>query len=183
MLRFLVRVLGAPLRAHHPLQHADAIVVLGTPLDPQGALTAIGEERVRAGAKAWHEGIAPRLVLTGGRAPFARQPAGASEAAAMADYARELGVPDDVLVVEDASSSTFENARECARLLLPRGAKKVWIVSHPFHLRRAMRQFRRAGFEPLGWLIAGSLEETLPWWGLRRVLREYVSWAKALLRG
>ena len=157
--------------------------MLGTPLDARGRLTAIGEERVRAGAKAWHEGVAPLLVLTGGRAPFVRAPHGVSEAAAMAARARELGVPGDAIVEEGASSSTLENARACAALLLPRGARKVWIVSHPFHLRRAMRLFRRAGFEPLGWLIAGSMEETLPWWGLRRVAREYLSWAKALLRG
>ncbi len=179
MILLLVRILGAPLARYDAPQTADAIVVLGAALRPDGSLSAILEERVAAGVKAWSDGLAPRLCLTGGRSPFASHDV--AEARAMAARARSLGVPDAAIEIEDASGSTFENARRCAALLLPKGIRRVWIVTQPFHLRRAKRHFRRAGFVPLGFRIEDSLQFRDPAWGLARVLREYVSWAKTLL--
>lgn len=175
----LVHVLGAPLATHHPAQRADAIIVLGAALFPDGSLPPPLEERVRAGVAVFQRGLAPKLCMTGGKSPRASHDE--TEARAMAAFARELGVPDGALEVEDASGSTWENAHRCAALLFPKGIRRVWIVTQPFHLRRAVRHFRRAGFEPLGWHIENSLQVRDPRWGLRRVLREYISWAKSLL--
>lgn len=100
----------------------------------------------------------------------------------MAAHARALGVPADALEIEDASTTTFENSRRCAELLLPRGIRKVWIVTQPFHLARAKRHFRGAGFLPLGYRIENSLQVRNPRWGLARVVREYFSWLTAVIR-
>ena len=178
MRRALTRILGRPLESFDAPRPADAIIVLGAALHPGGALSPVAEERVHAGVAAFRAGLAPRLVFTGGRAPFAAH--SIAEATAMAAAASALGIPADAILIEDQSRSTWENARCCAALF-PDGPRTVWLVTQPFHLRRSKRHFRRAGFTPLGDRIEDSLQTRDPAWGLTRVLREYVSWLKTLL--
>jgi len=95
----------------------------------------------------------------------------------MAARVLELGVPEAALRVDDASANTRENALHAARLLLP-DHPRVWVVTQPFHMRRALFWFRRAGFEPLGWHIEESVQYRDPWRGLKWVAREYGAWAR-----
>jgi uncharacterized SAM-binding protein YcdF (DUF218 family) len=169
----LVRMLEAPLVIRgEALRPLDAIVVLGAPLR-NDALTPPLAERVEAAAALYHAGGAPRVVATGGITRGANR----SEAAVMAERLVALGVPD--VIVEERSRTTAENATETARLLGP-GA--VWIVTQPFHGRRAARLFRAAGFDARVWHIADSLEYRDRKRALRWVTREYVAWAGLLLR-
>jgi uncharacterized SAM-binding protein YcdF (DUF218 family) len=183
LIRLAVRLLGRPLEARDAEQRADAIVVLGTMLMPDGSLSRAGEELVRAGAALFARELAPWILFTGGRAPGVLHAHEVTEADAMARAARALGVPERAILLETESRSTRENARRSAGLLRARGLTRVWIVTQPFHLRRAARHFRRAGLEPLAWRIDDGLQERDPGWALRRVLMEYVSWGKSLLRG
>lgn len=165
----MTRVVGAPLRTRHALEQADAIVVLGAKLRTDGAPTATLDERVRAGVALWHRGYAPILCMTGGGAH------GVNEADAMAVRARQLGVPESALRLERQARNTAENARFCAALLASDGCRRVWIVSQPFHLRRASWLFRKYGFKPLAWYPDDSLEFTRPRLGARWIAREYAS--------
>ena len=73
--------------------------------------------------------------------------AGVREADALCAYLRERGVPESALERELTSRSTRQNARYAARLLLPRGIRRVGIVTCDFHMDRALHCFRGAGFE------------------------------------
>jgi uncharacterized SAM-binding protein YcdF (DUF218 family) len=94
----------------------------------------------------------------------------------MARQARADGLPETAIRVEAASASTYENAKNVASLLLPEGRRRVIVVTTPFHLRRGVSWFSRAGFEAQGWLIADSLQYEDPRWALRWIAREYGSW-------
>ena len=59
-------MLEAPLVVEDALEPLDAIVVLGAPLGPGGALTPILEERVAAAAALWRAGAGRHVVATGG---------------------------------------------------------------------------------------------------------------------
>jgi uncharacterized SAM-binding protein YcdF (DUF218 family) len=172
----LARLLEAPLVVAHPLEPLDAIVVLGAPLAPSGALSALLAERVAAAAALYHAGGARRVVasggVTGGRAARA-------EAAVIAEALAAAGVPD--VLVEDRSRTTAQNARFTAELLAPLGARTVWIATQPFHGRRAARLFRRAGFEPRVWHIADSIQYRDRPRALRWLVREYLAWGKLLV--
>jgi uncharacterized SAM-binding protein YcdF (DUF218 family) len=157
-------------------------VILGAPLRADGTLSPQAEERVRAGVALWQSGLAPVLCLVGGHGPAALAGSDA-EADGMARWVRALGVPESALRVDRRSTSTYENALRAAELLLPEGRRRVWLVTQPFHTRRARWYFRRAGFEPLGWRIEGSLEERDPSRALRWIAREYAAWGLALWRG
>jgi len=169
-LRTLVKLASKPLAPPRPpLREADAIVVLGAPTAPDGSLTAIVEERVRLGCELYAMGLAPTLFVSG-----------KGEAGPMAARAIELGVPASAITAEGGSRTTEENARYCAELL-PGGAS-VWVVSQPFHLRRASYLFRREGLRPLPIADEDSIQFRVPRLGLRWASREYVAWVHAALR-
>jgi uncharacterized SAM-binding protein YcdF (DUF218 family) len=65
----------------------------------------------------------------------------------MRAFALSLGLPPEVILVEDRSSRTAENAREVARLLGDHGARAVLLVTSPLHMRRARLCFEKQGIE------------------------------------
>ncbi len=58
---------------------------------------------------------------------------------------RDFRVP--VAGIEDRSRTTWENARYSAHLLLNQGISNILLVSHAWHLPRAVQAFERAGFK------------------------------------
>jgi uncharacterized SAM-binding protein YcdF (DUF218 family) len=170
VIDLVARALEAPLHVAHELEPHDAIVVLGAPLLPSGALSPILEERVAAAAALLRAGAAPRVVATGGITDGAAR----AEAAALAEALHAAGVPD--VLVEARSRTTAENARFTAELL---GAgARVWLVTQPFHGRRAALLFRRAGLEPRVWHIEDSVQYRDRRRALRWLAREYAAWLK-----
>ncbi|HZI09449.1 MAG TPA: YdcF family protein [Myxococcus sp.] len=121
---------------------ADVVVVLGARVlpggEPSGALWARTEKAVEL----YRQGVAPRLVFSGG---VGTHPP--SEARVMLRLATELGVPAEACVLEEESHSTSDNARLTAGLLRGLGARRVVVVSDPYHLLRARQYFRLHGFE------------------------------------
>jgi uncharacterized SAM-binding protein YcdF (DUF218 family) len=166
MIALLARLLGVPLEIRDAPGPADAIVILGAPTGP------VLDERVLAGLALWRAGAAPKICVTGGASR------GCVEADAMAEALRAHGVPDDALIVEPTARTTAENAARVAALLAP-GAV-VWLVSQPFHLRRARWLFRRAGLAPRCWRIDGGLQDQDARRALRWIGREYAAWLRAL---
>lgn len=164
------RLASLPLETRDSLQAADAIVVLGAPLRPDGGLSMAVRERVREGVRLYFEGYAPLLLFTGGAAHSA------AEAPAMAQRAHELGVPRDAILVEADSTTTAENARYSARLLRAHNVGSVIVVSQPFHLRRGRRLLRRQGFAARAHASTESVQYENPRRALRWCSREYAAW-------
>jgi len=96
---------------------------------------------LRYGAKLQRETGKPILV-TGGK-PLGNS---VSEAQQMrAALEQDFHVP--VRWTEDDSDNTFENARYSFQLLQKSGIKKIYLVTHAWHMPRSADVFRRAGFE------------------------------------
>jgi uncharacterized SAM-binding protein YcdF (DUF218 family) len=129
---------------------AEAIVVLGCRLKPDGTASAALARRVARGIALFRQGAAPLLVLSGGGA--GRVP----EAEIMRHIALAAGVPEAALLVEPRSRNTLENARETARLLTARGLRSILLVSDRIHLPRAALLFRCAGLTIAGWAAPPS---------------------------
>ncbi|MBI4509645.1 MAG: YdcF family protein [Deltaproteobacteria bacterium] len=176
ILSTLVRVLGGTISSSDPNALADVIVVLGCPLASHGGLSRVAEERVRAGVELWRRGLAPVVCLTGGVSRRGLP----SEAEVMGQRARELGVPDEALLMEVEALCTQGNAEFVARISASRGWRKAWIVTQPFHLRRALFWFRLVGMEPLGWHVQDSIQYREPWLGLKWMVREHVAWLRLI---
>jgi uncharacterized SAM-binding protein YcdF (DUF218 family) len=123
----------------------DALVLLGCRVEP-GRLPGPAQRRVERAARAFREGLASRVVVSGGR-----RWNGLLEAEELGRALEAKGVPKTALLLETESRNTLENARRCRLLLAPLGVQRVGLVSCDFHLPRALWIFRRAGFdaEPL----------------------------------
>jgi uncharacterized SAM-binding protein YcdF (DUF218 family) len=120
-------------------ERADAIVVLGGRLMPDGRCGPASARRVRRGIELHAAGAAPLLVLSGGGGrPCA-------EAVAMKAVALEAGVAETAIRIEPHSMNTFENAREVARMLGPDGLHRIILVTDAYHMPRARFLFRAAG--------------------------------------
>ena len=127
------------------LKQVQAIVVLGAGLyreAPEYAGDTVGEVslvRVRYAAKLQRESGLP-LLVTGGNPDGGNL----SEAEAMRRVlTSEFGVP--VRWVEGGSNNTGENARLSAALLKADGISRVLLVTHAWHMPRALKSFSEAG--------------------------------------
>jgi uncharacterized SAM-binding protein YcdF (DUF218 family) len=96
------------------------------------------------GARLYHAGKAPRVIVSGGT--DARRD-DRPEAQAMQVFLRDLGVPASALLLEDRSINTRENARYTAALLQPRGQRHVLLVTSALHMRRAVALFEAEGLK------------------------------------
>jgi uncharacterized SAM-binding protein YcdF (DUF218 family) len=175
-LGLLVRLLELPLRLPPSARRvAQAIVVLGAPIRPDGELSPAARERVEVALDLYRRGVAPIVCVTGGHAPRALA-SSAVEAEGMARWLRAGGVPEGQIRVDRRATTTRENAARAAELLFPEGIRTVCLVTQPFHSRRAALLFRRAGFDAYVFPIEGGVSRQRPSSALRWVVREYGSW-------
>jgi uncharacterized SAM-binding protein YcdF (DUF218 family) len=121
---------------------SDVVVVLGARVLPDGQPSPALRARIEKAVDLYHQGVAPRLLFSGGVGLY--PPA---EARVMKELAVRLGVPAEACLVEEQSHSTEQNARFSADVLRSLGARRVVVVSDPYHLLRARQYFRLQGFE------------------------------------
>jgi uncharacterized SAM-binding protein YcdF (DUF218 family) len=129
---------------------AGAIVVLSGDIEPHAPETATGATigamtltRLRHGAVLGRRLGLP-LLLSGGVLSGSPIP----EATLMA----ESLVADFNLTpgwIETRSRTTCENARYTAEIMRAHGIAQVYLVTHAWHMRRALLAFRLAGIEAL----------------------------------
>lgn len=121
---------------------ADAIVVLGARVDPDGRPGSDLTSRTYHAVDLWLAGYAPRIICTGGFKDDAL-----SAASVCRRFAIELGVPADQVWLADGTTNTIEDAAATARVMAGHGWRSAILVSHPLHLYRARWLFRRAGVD------------------------------------
>ena len=122
---------------------ADAIVVLGGGVHPDGTLPLVARRRVERAVELFEGGVAPRLILSG-RCGLGVVHAPVTEAAAMAAHAASFGVPAGALLLEEDAKDTLGNAYfTWARYLEPNGWSSIRVVTSDFHLSRAAMVFRK----------------------------------------
>jgi uncharacterized SAM-binding protein YcdF (DUF218 family) len=95
----------------------------------------------------WEQKVAPRIVLTGGNKPGDRF----TEASASAIFLRQQGVPQEDLLQESLSRSTYEALRNVRNLVATdsnfAGIKRIVIVTDPYHELRSRLTAREMNFE------------------------------------
>jgi uncharacterized SAM-binding protein YcdF (DUF218 family) len=166
----------------------QAIVVLGGGVRPeareygQAQPSQATEARLRYGLHLARASQLPLGFAGGvgwGASGMAEHP---PEADVAERYAQQAGLR--IRWLDDRSRDTAENAQQMARLLQAQGIRRIALVTHAWHLPRAIGHFERAGFEvlpaPMGFLEpqGRALLEWLPSGeGLnesRRILREWL---------
>jgi uncharacterized SAM-binding protein YcdF (DUF218 family) len=159
---------GWALRTPPGLQAVGDFLVVRDALRPGDVIIAVSGdgtgERARTAATLWQRGLAPWVLISGGRGGAARGGA----VAEMVRVAVRAGVPADRVLVDDGSASTPDNARRSARLMEARGWRRAILVTSPYHSRRAAIVFR-AEFAPRGLAVQvyaaeASFFDVQRWW-------------------
>jgi uncharacterized SAM-binding protein YcdF (DUF218 family) len=122
-----------------PMEHADALIVLG------------GEPlaRPQEAARLYGEGMAPLVFVSG-----------------IGDHGENRrillhnGVPDTAIQVEPGSFSTFTNALFLRPILRAAHVRTAMIVTSPFHTRRALATFRMM----IPNVSFGVTDASIGWW-------------------
>ncbi|MDN4483007.1 SanA/YdcF family protein [Demequina lignilytica] len=124
------------------LRPADAALVLGARVWPDGRPSRFLRERVAVGVELYRRGLVGTLLMSG--AGPNRE--GLDEPGAMRRTAIEMGVPARDIVMDPAGVNTWASARGAAA----RDLRSVIACSQEFHLPRAVWLCRRAGLEAQG---------------------------------
>jgi uncharacterized SAM-binding protein YcdF (DUF218 family) len=135
---FIITVIAATISyrtiptSNAVLPQFDAIVVLGTPANPDGSPSPEQRERTLEGIREFKAGVAPHLIFTGG--PAHNQ---FVEAHVMAMLALSQGVPPAAIIEEDHAQNTVQNIFYSRQIMSESGWNSAEIVSSPSHLPRA----------------------------------------------
>ncbi len=87
------------------------------------------------------------IFLTGDRV-WSDEP-GPSLAQLMSEFLIRLGVPQEVLRLEEQSRSTYQNARFTAEMLKTAGIDEVVLITDALHLPRARLCFKKQGIKTI----------------------------------
>jgi uncharacterized SAM-binding protein YcdF (DUF218 family) len=123
----------------------DAIVVMGA-AQYDGRPSPVFAARLDHAIDLFHEGVAPRLIVTGGK----REGDRTTEAASARIYAVQHDVPDEAIISEDQSRTTLQSIRGVAALMRDGGFESATFVSDPSHMFRVLRMASDEGITAYG---------------------------------
>jgi len=159
-------------------QRADAIVVLGA-AQYEGRPSPVLKARLDHAAALWAHGLAPRMIVTGGRGVGDTT----SEAAVSMRYLAQRGVPVDSIFMDLEGLTTSQSMVAARRFLRTKSYPAVILVSDPFHMLRLAILARRLHMIPLLSPTRTSPISTRPWQQIRYILAESIKAPYALLVG
>ncbi len=128
---FVQVVWASTQESHDP---AEAIIVLGA-AQYDGRPSPVLRGRLDHALELYEDGVAPAVVVTGGKQPGDRF----TEAAASYRYLRDAGVPEHAILREEQGASTWEQLAATTRFLADVGIDDVVLVSDDYHAYRLDR--------------------------------------------
>lgn len=121
---------GWYLSPRDELAKSDAIV----------AISGDSGDRLRAAIGLHRSGWAPLLIFSGA----AMDPQSPSNALTMKWAAVGAGIDPSLVLIDETSRNTFENARHSAQIIHSQKVKRIILVTSAYHQRRAYKEFREA---------------------------------------
>jgi uncharacterized SAM-binding protein YcdF (DUF218 family) len=178
--------------AVHANEPPSAIVILSGDIHhldgsfPRAGVGALTIERLRAGA-ALYRGTHLPVLVTGGMV--------GGEPPAVAEL-MEQSLKEDFAVptrwVEKNSHTTWENAEFSAAILRPEGIRSIYLVTHAWHMRRALIAFAHFGIaatpapvppdEPKRMRVSGLIPDVSAWQTSYYAIHEWIGCAWYELR-
>lgn len=121
---------------------ADAILVLGALVNPDGSPSWILQDRLDNAIELYKAGAAPKLIMSGdhGTAEY-------DEVKAMKQYAIDNGVPSEDIFCDHAGFSTYESMHRAKNVF---GADSLIVSTQTYHLYRALYDALGLGIDAVG---------------------------------
>ncbi|MFJ3390222.1 MULTISPECIES: YdcF family protein [unclassified Lysinibacillus] len=121
---------------------ATYMIVLGAKVKTGGIPSLSLKNRLEEAVKYLNKYPHVKVIVSGGQGADEDR----TEASVMFKYLQDKGIDTNRILVEDQSTSTYENLL-FSKELLPKGTKKITILSNDFHLKRAKYLAESLGFE------------------------------------
>ena len=173
---FVVAIIDAGRRDQ--AANADAIIVLGA-AQYGGRPSPVLKARLDHAAALWSRGLAPRMIVTGGRGVGDTT----SEAAVGRHYLMMRGIPARSISMDTTGLTTSQSMVAARDLLGSQTYPSVIIVSDPFHMLRLAILARRLHMIPLLSPTRTSPISTRPAQQLRYVMAESIKAPYAIIVG
>lgn len=140
---------------------ADAIVVLGASVMPDGSPSDILQARLDEAIALYNAGAAPKIIMSGdnGTASY-------NECWAMKRYAVSQGVPSEDVFCDHAGFSTYETMYRVRHVF---GAERIIVSTQTYHLYRALYDARGVGMQAIGVSNDTSEYSDQSWYDLREI--------------
>jgi uncharacterized SAM-binding protein YcdF (DUF218 family) len=136
---------------------ADAVVVLGA-AQFNGIASDVFAARLDHAVELFQAGLAPYLVVTGGKQPGDRT----TEAATARAYAIGHGVPADRILMEDKGRNTLDSLTRVRDVFRANGLSSGLFVSDRTHMLRVLRMASDLGMVAWGSPTASSPTDLEP---------------------
>lgn len=146
----------------------DSIIVLGAQVKPDGNLSVQLQWRMNSALGTYNNYNC--LIVTCG-AQGIDEPI--EEGVAMRNWLIQNNVPEDMVIAETESFSTYQNIENAMEILTAKGLNKPVIVTSDYHLPRSMAIASDNGLLPQG--IASP---TKPSYWVKNHFREVLAWCK-----
>ena len=117
-------------KCKHKEGYVDCLIVLGCPTYVNGTMSTTQKMRVEKAAQCIKQYHIPVCILTGGAAHNKY-----TEAQVMGNYLKTL--IDIEPILEDKSTTTYENMKNCVELCKKYNYQKVGVLTSSFHSSRA----------------------------------------------
>jgi len=129
----------------------DAIIVMGA-AQFNGVPSHVLQARLDTAYQAWTDGVAPVIIVTGGRLPGDSF----TESEASRDYLVYQGVPEEAILLENEGNNSAVSLHRAAQIAKEHQIKRVLIVSDGFHLFRSRMIAEHEGLTAYGMPASNS---------------------------
>ena len=152
-----------------PIKHDfDYIIIHGAGLIGGNRVSKLLSDRIDKAIEIYHKDPTPPFMIPSGGKGNDEE---VSEAHAMADYLISKGIPEERIILEDKSTTTYENLLNSKKIIDQRGdGKYIALVTSNYHVYRALRYCRKIGLKCTG---IGSHVAFYYW--PSALIREYVA--------
>src|SRR5262245_22354475 len=131
--------------AREEARPVDVIIVMGA-AEYAGRPSPVLEARLNHALFLYHQGIAPRILTTGGAGENSKFTEGGVAHA----YLSKHGVPSEAIFVEKEGSSTVESITSAYEMMRQRNWQSCVVVSDGYHIYRVKRMLERRGMQAYG---------------------------------
>ena len=156
-----------------PKAGADVCIVLGAQMKESGPSDVL-QRRLDKALEYLRENPDTVVLVSGGQG--SNEPV--SEAQGMRDYLIAKGIAEEQILMEDASTNTWENLEYSAKLI-DKGSNSVVIVTNNFHVFRAVSIAEKQGYSTVQGMAASTHRGNL----LNNLLREFLGVLKDFFVG
>lgn len=151
----------------------DYLVVLGAQMKANGPSKAL-QYRLDEAIVYLEKNGETKVIVSGGKGPDEH----ISEAQGMYNYLIQKGISYDRIIMEDKSENTFQNLTYSAKLL-NKEKDRVGVVTNNFHVFRAVKIARKAGYEN----VCGIAARGEPFLQYNNMMREFFGVVKDFMAG